>query len=91
MAAQPENHHRSELVNVTLTLTGQDGTTQTEEKKIEEGPTKVTTLKQELGIAEADALWVVNRHGKKKPLGDHETHDVEEGDRYEALVRGGVS
>jgi hypothetical protein len=34
---------------------------------------------------------VITNAGKKHQLGDHEKHNVKEGDRYEALVRGGVS
>jgi len=45
----------------------------------------------ELGIAAGDALWVVEKSGKKKALADHETHNVKEGDHFEALVKGGVS
>lgn len=79
------------LVEVSLETTNEDGDTQTTTFTIESGPTKVTALKTELGIAEADPLWVIKKDGKRKQLGDHETHDVKEGDRYQALVKGGVS
>jgi sulfur carrier protein ThiS len=85
----PEAHHH--LVEVSLETTNEDGDTQTTTLTIKSGPTKVTALKTELGIAEADPLWVIEKNGKRKPLGDHETHDVKEGDRYQALVKGGVS
>jgi hypothetical protein len=85
--AQPQ----STLVAVTLTLTDENGNTQTVDKTIPGGPTKVTDLKAELGVPAESALWVIQRSGKKKQLGDHQTHDVKEGDQYEALVRGGVS
>ena len=42
-------------------------------------------------VPEDSALWVIDKAGKKKVLGDHETHDVKEGDHFEALVKGGVS
>jgi hypothetical protein len=82
-------HHH--LVEVSLETTNEDGETQTTTLMIEAGPTKVTVLKSELGIPEESSLWVIQKNGKKKPLGDHETHDVKAGDRYQALVRGGVS
>ena len=79
------------LVEVTMETTNEDGETQTTTLTIESGSTKVTALKAEAGIAEADPLWVIRKDGKRKQLGDHETHDVKEGDRYQALVKGGVS
>lgn len=90
MQAATAQTHRA-AVTVVLTITDENGDTQTEDRTIPGGPTKVEELKAELGIAEASALWVIDKSGKKKQLGDHETHDVKEGDRYEALVRGGVS
>jgi hypothetical protein len=90
MEAATAQPHRT-LVTVALTLTDENGNTQTEEKNIPGGPTKVTDLKAELGVPAESALWVIQKSGKKKQLGDHETHDVKEGDHYEALVRGGVS
>jgi sulfur carrier protein ThiS len=82
---------RHKLVSVTITLTDENGESQTEEKAIEGGPTEVVALKAELGVPPESALWVVQRNGKKKQLADHAKHNVKEGDRYEALVRGGVS
>jgi hypothetical protein len=82
---------RHKLVMVTLTLTDDTGHSTTEEKSIEGGPTEVLELKAELGVAADIALWVVQKNGKKKQLGDHEKHNVKDGDHYEALVRGGVS
>ena len=79
------------LVTVALTITDENGNSQTEEKNIPGGSTKVTDLKAELGVPAESALWVIAKSGKKKQLGDHEAHNVKEGDRYEALVRGGVS
>ncbi len=76
---------------VTLTLTDENGNSQTESKTIPGGPTKVTDLKAELGVPAESALWVIQKSGKKKQLGDHETHNVKEGDHYEAIVKGGVS
>jgi hypothetical protein len=86
-----ERDAKPHAVTVTLTLSDENGNTQTENKTIPGGPTKVDTLKAELGVPAETALWVINPAGKKHQLGDHETHNVKEGDRYEALVRGGVS
>jgi hypothetical protein len=88
-ADQPTDASRH-IVEVVLVTTDEEGTPQTTNPEIASGPTKVTTLKAELGIPEESALWVI-RHGKKKPLGDHETFDVKAGDHFEAIVRGGVS
>jgi hypothetical protein len=79
------------LVTVALTITDENGNSQTHEKSIPGGSTKVTELKSELGVPAESALWVIAKSGKKKQLGDHESHNVKEGDRFEALVRGGVS
>jgi hypothetical protein len=79
------------LVTVALTITDENGNTQTEKKSIPGGPAKVTDLKAELGVPAESGLWVIAKSGKKKQLGDHETHNVKQDDRYEALVRGGVS
>jgi hypothetical protein len=84
-----EARHRR--VEVSLEITNEEGESETSTLVIESGPTKVTELKSELGIAEDASLWVIKKDGKKKPLGDHEKHDVKQGDRYQALVRGGVS
>lgn len=78
-------------VHVSLTVTDENGATQVEDKTIDGGPTPVPELKSELGVPAESALWVVQKNGKKKQLADHQTHNVKEGDRYEALVRGGVS
>jgi hypothetical protein len=78
-------------VQVTLEVTNEAGETETSTFTIQSGPTKVTALKSELAIAEEATLWVIQKSGKKKLLADHETHDVKRGDRYQALVRGGVS
>ncbi len=78
-------------VQVTLEVTNEAGENQTSTFTIQSGPTKVTALKKELDIADEATLWVIEKNGKKKLLADHETHDVKEGDRYQALVRGGVS
>ena len=79
------------LVMVTLGITTEDGQTQTVEREIPSGPTKVPELKEELGVPEDCSLWVIEKSGKKKLLADHETHHVKAGDHYEALVKGGVS
>jgi hypothetical protein len=79
------------LITVSLTITDENGNSQTQEARIPGGPTKVTDLKADLGVPAESALWVIAKSGKKKQLGDHETHNVKQDDRYEALVRGGVS
>ena len=87
---EADEAHRH-LVEVFLELTDEDGNTESKTLEIPRGETKVTTLKEELGIAEEDQLWVIKKDGKRKPLGDHEAHDVKKDDRYQALVKGGVS
>jgi hypothetical protein len=86
--AAAEKHDRP--VEVTITITDADGNTTTEEKTIPDGPTSVPTLKQELGVADADSLFIV-KDGKKKLLPDHEKHNVKAGDHYEVVSKGGVS
>jgi hypothetical protein len=84
--------NKPQLVTVTLGVTNEDdGTTQMIELHIPGGPTRVPDLKRELETPDADALWVVGKNGKKKALADHDTHNVKDGDHYEALVKGGVS
>jgi hypothetical protein len=78
-------------VTVTLGITSEEGETQIVQRTIPAGPTHVPVLKAELQVPEDSALWVIDKAGKKKVLGDHETHDVKEGDHFEALVKGGVS
>lgn len=82
---------RPKLVTVALTITDDQGNSHTDEKEIEGGPTKVAELKEELGVPSASSLWFKPKNGKAKQLADHEKHNVKEGDRYEAIVRGGVS
>ena len=88
---EPATHHEDQVVDVTINITDENGNTQTVSRTIPSGPTKVTTLKEELGVPAQDALWVVDKHGKKHPVADHATHVVRDGDQYEAIVRGGVS
>lgn len=75
------------LVSVTLAVTKEDGETEI----VEAGRTPVTQLKQELGVPENCVLWVIEKDGRPKPLGDHEHFDVKAGDHFVALVKGGVS
>jgi len=79
------------VVEVTVEITAEDGETQTVTKEIESGPTEVTTLKAELGVAEELSLWVIRKNGTKKLLSGHEKHDVRKGDRYQTIIPGGVS
>lgn len=63
---------------------------ETVHKTIPAGPTVVSTIKSELGVAATDALYL--RHGdEKRVLGDDETVDVENGMHFEAVEGGGVS
>jgi hypothetical protein len=81
---------KRKLVTVTLGVTGEDGETTTVDRTIGSGTTPVPLLKEELEVPADSSLWVVEK-GKKKPLADHQHHDVKEGDHFEALVKGGVS
>jgi hypothetical protein len=82
---------KQQPVEVSLERTDPEGNSETATLEIESGPTKVPELKTELGVEETASLWVIEANGKKKQLGDHESHNVKAGDRYQALVRGGVS
>jgi hypothetical protein len=62
----------------------------TVEKTIPSGSTAIPTLKNELGVAATDVLYL--RHGNdKRVLGDGESLDVENGMHFEAVEGGGVS
>jgi hypothetical protein len=89
VAEADRKHHQ--LVEVTLVVDDPDGETETLERSIPAGPTRVPELKAELGVPPEASLWLVRAHGKPKQLVDHETHDVKAGDRYETVVKGGVS
>jgi hypothetical protein len=86
--ATTEQHH--ELVEVTITITDADGNTSTQTKEIPEGATEVATLKQELGVAEADSLFLL-KDGKRRLLADHTKHNVKADDHFEVIGKGGVS
>lgn len=78
-------------VAVTLIVDDPEGETETHEETIPSGPTKVPELKAELGVPPEASLWLVRQHGKPKQLVDHESHDVKAGDRFETVVKGGIS
>jgi len=80
-----------DLVTVTLEVTSPEGETQTLEKTIPSGPTKVPELKEELGVPPEASLWVLRKNDKPKQLVDHASHNVKAGDRFQAVVKGGVS
>lgn len=61
-----------------------------EERLVPAGPTRVSVLKEELGVPATEVLWLVKGHARR-PLGDQETIDVENGQHYEAIGGGGVS
>jgi hypothetical protein len=81
-------HH---LVEVFLEVTNEEGASASTTLELPRGETAVETLEAELGIADAEQLWVIKKDGKRKLLASHEKHDVKEGDRFQALVKGGVS
>jgi hypothetical protein len=79
------------VVTVTMGVTDPEtGESQTVEATIAGGPTPVPDLKAALQIAPDSSVWVV-KNGKKKPLADHEQHNVKTGDHFEAISKGGVS
>jgi hypothetical protein len=87
-AAAQEVH----LVEVTIEETDEEtGETQTTTHEIPRGETPVPTLEAELGITEVEQLWVIKKDGARKPLASHEKTDVQAGDRYQAVVKGGIS
>lgn len=88
--AQDRPDH-GDSVAVTLIVDDPDGGTQTIELEIPSGPTKVPELKAELGVPAEASLWVVRPSGKPVQLVDHATHNVKAGDRFETVVKGGVS
>ena len=86
---QPDEH--GEPTVVTLVVTDEEGQTQTLDKTIATGPTKVPELKTELGVPAEASLWLARPNEKPKQLPDHATHNVKAGDRFETVVKGGVS
>jgi hypothetical protein len=80
-----------ETVTVTLVVDDTEGGTQTLEITLASGPTKVPDLKVALGVPAEASLWLVRRNDKPKQLVDHATHNVKAGDRFETIVKGGVS
>lgn len=79
------------VVVVVLVVDDPDGETQTIESTIPSGPTKVPDLKAALNVPAEASLWLVQPNGKPKQLVDHATHNVKAGDKFETIVRGGVS
>ena len=69
----------------------QEFQTQTTAHQIPRGETAVPTLETELGITEVEQLWVIKKDGTRKPLASHEKTDVQARDRYQAVVKGGIS
>jgi hypothetical protein len=98
MSTIPTSHsdqadaHKVHLVEVTIEVTDEEnGETQTTTHQIPRGETPVPTLETELGITEVEQLWVIQKDGTRKPLASHEKTDVRAGDRYQAVVKGGIS
>ena len=84
--------HGVHLVEVTIEVTDEEsGETQTTTHEIPRGETPVPTLETELGITDVEQLWVIKKDGARKPLAGHEKTDVQAGDRYQAVVKGGIS
>jgi hypothetical protein len=89
--AEPEQHAHAETVEVTLSITDEQGNTTTTEREIPAGPTPVPTLKDELGIPETESLFLARKDKPKKLLADHAQHNVKQGDHYEVVGKGGAS
>ena len=84
--------HEVHLVEVTIEVTDEEnGETQTTKHQIPRGETPIPTLETEFGITEVEQLWVIKKDGTRKPLASHEKTDVQAGDRYQAVVKGGIS
>lgn len=91
-ALRQEDKKHEKLVEVTLiTIDEESGDQVEEEKLVAKGETKVTRLKEELGVEPALALWSIDKHGKRKRLADHETVEVKKGERFVVIRPGGVS
>jgi hypothetical protein len=89
--AAVQNRQTDKEVAVTLTVTDEKGDSEVKEETIPSGPTKVPDLKSELGVPAASSLWVVRPSGMPTQLVDHASHNVKAGDKYETVVKGGVS
>ena len=90
--AHEDDERHGAPVKVTITITDQDGASETREVSIPSGPTKVPKLKAELDVPAEASLWVTRREGgKPKHLVDHATHNVKAGDMFSTVVKGGVS
>jgi hypothetical protein len=88
---QEDKKHEKLVEVVLITVDEESGDQVEEEKSVEKGETKVKKLKDELGVEAELALWSIDKHGKRKRLGDHETYDVKKGDRFVVIRPGGVS
>jgi hypothetical protein len=90
--ADGEMHEDRHEVTVFVTVVD-DATNESHEqdRQIESGATKVELIKEELGVPAASALWVLGGDGRSHQLADHSDYDVREGDRFDVIVRGGVS
>ncbi len=88
---QEDKKHEKLVEVVLITVDEESGDQVEEEKSVEKGETKVKKLKDELGVEAELALWSIDKHGKRKRLGDHETYDVKKGDRFVVIRSGGVS
>ena len=82
---------KHDQVTVVLMLSDEQGNSQEQSFTLDSGPIKVSGLKALLGVPAESSLWVIQKNGKRKQLADHQNHNVKEGDRFEALVKGGIS
>jgi len=80
---EPGNEH-PRLVRVEITIGDVTRTVETQA-----GRTKVTRLKEELGVPAEDSLF--ETAPLRRPLADHEEIDVAGGEKFEAIHGGGVS
>jgi hypothetical protein len=80
------------LVSVTLLTIDPGSGDQVEQgEEVAKGKTEVEDLKQELEVPAELSLWVIDKDGQRVRLGDHESYNVKEGDRFVVLSPGGIS
>ena len=86
-----QDDHRHEVTVFVTVIDDDTGESHEEDKQVESGETKVVRIKEELAVPEASALWVQGADDRSHQLADHVSYDVREGDRFDVIVRGGVS
>jgi hypothetical protein len=83
---QTDGHHKPDVAHVTLSVDG----AAPQPKEVPAGETVVSQLKAELGVDGTAVLWLLHE-GKRRPLNNSESLDVESGMHFEAITGGGVS